>query len=279
MGTLLLATFVASLLGSFHCACMCGPIAIWSSGTIGPGGKGVPLRPVELTQRIGGYHVGRLITYLTLGLIAGLAGKAIGSVGEGAGIQAAAARVAGLLMIAIGAWRFRSLWPSRPGSASTGMVIQLSNRLAKAIASLRPHLARLPVTARSIGLGAVTVLLPCGWLYLFVLFAGGSGSILSSLGVMFAFWLGTIPSLVALVTGLLHLQNASRQRSLPRFMPMVGAMVLILFGAHTATGRASADLRQLERRLGSMMVNPMIERSAILETIQEQPLPCCQHAK
>ncbi|MGV3483918.1 MAG: sulfite exporter TauE/SafE family protein [Planctomycetaceae bacterium] len=278
MGTLLFAVFAASLLGSFHCACMCGPIAIWTSGTTSS--AGAELRRSELAKRIGGYHVGRLLTYLTLGVLAGLAGKVIGLAGDGAGIQSAAARVAGTMMIAIGAWR---LWLLRPVSvAGASFVADISNRVsslvAKQISSLRPRLVTLPVVARSIGLGAITVLLPCGWLYLFVLFAGASGSVVTSMSVMFAFWLGTIPSLVALVTGSLHLNLVSRQR-LPRLVPIIGAMAFIVLGAHTASGRASADLRRFEDRLTSVLADRDPDPSTVLETMQEQPLPCCQHAK
>jgi uncharacterized protein len=106
MLTILVAVFVASLLGSFHCACMCGPIAIWSSGT------GSTQSTKMHIVKISGYHLGRLITYLILGAIAGLAGTAVGYVGETAGVQSAAARVAGVTMIAMGLWRLRSLWLS-----------------------------------------------------------------------------------------------------------------------------------------------------------------------
>jgi sulfite exporter TauE/SafE len=226
---------------------------------------------------MGGYHVGRLLTYVILGAIAGVAGKAIGLIGDGAGIQSASARLAGGLMILIGVWRLSSLWKKK-ATSSFGLLNQISSHIAKTVAGLRPHLAKLPITARSIGIGAVTVLLPCGWLYLFVLFAAGSGSVSSAIGVMAAFWLGTIPSLVAMVSGSLQLNHASRQ-ALPRFMPAIGAMVLILFGAHTATGRASADLRQLESRIGSVIADQNQSRIDVIQAIQSQPLPCCQNAK
>lgn len=277
MSTLLLAVFTASLLGSFHCACMCGPIAIWSSGVTAPERSKSVSDRINLIKRMGGYHVGRLLTYVILGAIAGFAGKAIGLIGDGAGIQSASARLAGGLMIWIGIWQLRSLW-KKNAAPSLGVLNQLSTQIAKTVAKVRPHLAKLPITARSIGIGAVTVLLPCGWLYLFVLFAAGSGSVSSAIGVMAAFWLGTIPSLVAMVSGSLQLNNASRQ-ALPRFMPAIGAMVLILFGAHTATGRASADLRQLETRIGGVIADPNQSRTDVIQTIQSQPLPCCQDAK
>ena len=51
--------FIASLLGSLHCIGMCGAFTAITAG--GP-------KPVQLTIA---YHLGRLITYMTLGAVAG----------------------------------------------------------------------------------------------------------------------------------------------------------------------------------------------------------------
>ncbi|MGB3364863.1 MAG: sulfite exporter TauE/SafE family protein, partial [Thermodesulfobacteriota bacterium] len=56
-----LAVFVASILGSTHCVTMCGPIAITVNNSSG---------------YMSLYHVGRLISYLILGALAGLLGEA-----------------------------------------------------------------------------------------------------------------------------------------------------------------------------------------------------------
>jgi uncharacterized protein len=111
-----------------------------------------------------------------------------------------------------------------------------------------------------------------------VLFAAGTGSVASALAIMSAFWLGTIPSLIAVVSGTFQLKKASRQ-AIPRFMPAIGALVLILFGAHTATGRASADMKRLENRLSGTIANQSVDRVEVLKDIQSQPLPCCQNVK
>ncbi|MGH7892617.1 MAG: sulfite exporter TauE/SafE family protein, partial [Thermodesulfobacteriota bacterium] len=52
--------FIASLAGSSHCAVMCGPIAVTVHSRIGY----LPL-----------YHLGRLASYLSLGVLAGLLGE------------------------------------------------------------------------------------------------------------------------------------------------------------------------------------------------------------
>ena len=67
--------------------------------------------------------------------------------------------------------------------------------------------------------GLLTALLPCGWLYLFALFAAGTGSWLSGSVVMIAFWLGSVPALVAVVMSTKLLTGRLRQ-----FVPVAVAL-------------------------------------------------------
>ena len=55
-----LGVFIASLLGSSHCVTMCGPIAVTVNNNFG---------------HMSLYHIGRLLSYLTLGALAGLIGE------------------------------------------------------------------------------------------------------------------------------------------------------------------------------------------------------------
>ena len=76
MWTWLTAIFFASLLGSFHCVCMCGPIAIWSGRASENG------RATMMFSRVAGYHLGRLSTYLVLGAAAGFVGSIFSRISE-----------------------------------------------------------------------------------------------------------------------------------------------------------------------------------------------------
>ena len=70
--TILLSAFVLGLMGSFHCAGMCGPIAI-----------ALPLHGNVVSQKILGgtlYNVGRTITYGIMGAIFGFLGQIWGGV-------------------------------------------------------------------------------------------------------------------------------------------------------------------------------------------------------
>jgi sulfite exporter TauE/SafE len=52
-------------------------------------------------------------------------------------------------------------------------------------------------SSSSFALGLLSMFLPCGWLYTYVLAAAASQSPCSGALVMFLFWLGTIPALSA----------------------------------------------------------------------------------
>ena len=67
--TILISAFVIGLMGSFHCAGMCGPIAI-----------ALPLHGNTIPQKIFGgelYIIGRTITYGIMGAIFVLLGQGI----------------------------------------------------------------------------------------------------------------------------------------------------------------------------------------------------------
>jgi len=207
------AILVTSLLGSMHCVGMCGPMALWASG-IGQAGQSRGTALARLTA----YHFGRAVTFLSAGLLAGWLGGLATVGGDWLGWQQTAARLAGATMIGLGVWRLLNFWrpaepylssPSAklsPGVGVAGVVrIPWDRRLSMAVSvrlsRLRPTIARLPIHSRAFAIGIVTTWLPCGWLYLFVLVAAATASPLPAVMVMFAFWIGTLPALSALVGG------------------------------------------------------------------------------
>ncbi len=209
--------FVASLLGSLHCAGMCGPFVCLYASAQGPRH---PWAHVA-------YNGGRLISYLSLGLVAGLAGAGLDRAGTMAGVPRVATLAAGVLMVLWGsvtlaaALGLRSPAPAVPGP--------LRRALSSAVARLQSH----PPLPRALGLGLVTTLLPCGWLYAFVALAAGTGSALGGALVMVTFWIGTLPMLTAL-----GLAAGRTLGPLRRRLPIVSATVLVLLGLWTLTGRA-----------------------------------------
>jgi sulfite exporter TauE/SafE len=85
---------------------------------------------------------------------------------------------------------------------------------------------------RSYLVGVLTGLLPCGWLWAFVVAAAGTATPAMGAAVMAVFWLGTVPAM----TGVLALGGPLMQR-IRRRMPVISACVLIGLGLATLAVR------------------------------------------
>lgn len=234
MWILITAVLTASLLGSMHCVGMCGPLAIWASGT----GQTTSRRTLALSTTL--YHLGRLVTYALAGLIAGGLGQLVDVGGQALGVQLVAARIAGGLMIVIGGFRLWQLWQLRRGMRSVKTMNNNPSPISGVLVRLRPLVFRLPIASRGLATGLLTAFLPCGWLYLFALVAAGTGSLVMGPVVMAAFWLGSVPALVGLVASSAAL--ATRFRTV---VPVAAAVLLIVGGFYTAAGRGFAKLNSL----------------------------------
>jgi sulfite exporter TauE/SafE len=213
------SVFVAGLLGSVHCAGMCGSFACLASGGDGSSGP----RALRSTAA---YNIGRLLSYASLGALAGAAGTGLDRAGAVAGLARPAAVVAGILLI---------LWGLASLGAALGVRIPmldvppaLASRVARAVRAVQER----PPAVRALAIGALSAALPCGWLYAFVATSAAAGSALAGAAVMSAFWLGTVPLMAAVGLG--------AQRMLGRFrtrLPLVTASVLVILGVLTVAGR------------------------------------------
>jgi len=213
------SVFVAGLLGSAHCAGMCGSFACLASG--GDASQG----PAVL-RSTAAYNFGRLLSYATLGALAGAAGAGLNAAGEIAGLARPAAIVAGVLLI---------LWGLASLLAALGLRIPLldvppalATRVARAVRVVQNR----PPAVRALMIGALSAALPCGWLYAFVATSAAAGTALGGATVMAAFWLGTVPLLAAVGLGAQRLLGRFRSR-----LPVVTASVLVILGVLTVAGR------------------------------------------
>ena len=207
----------ASLLGSIHCAGMCG-------GFVAIAGDGVTGRARWLSQMT--YNAGRLVSYLTLGALAGSLGHALDLAGNAAGIGQVAAVVSGSIMIV---WGLGALLETQGVRVPRGR-LALPTRLTHLLASFR----KLPSAWRGLALGLCTTLLPCGWLYAFAVTAAGTASALHGALLMTAFWAGNLPVLLGL--GLALSQTVGRLR---RHLPVLSAAVIFCVGLFTVSARAN----------------------------------------
>jgi sulfite exporter TauE/SafE len=220
MIALALTVFTASLVGSLHCAGMCGGFVAFYAGD--PAGR---MRGAALGGHAA-YSAGRLAAYGVLGALAGGLGAALDATGALLGIQRAAAVLAGLL---IAAWGLAAL------SASLGArVPRVSAPLALAglVSRVLAGLARRPPITRALALGVLTGALPCGWLWAFVVTAAGTGSALGGAALMAVFWAGTLPVMATLGLGLAALAGPFR-----RYVPAACAVAMIVVGLLALAGR------------------------------------------
>lgn len=208
----------ASLVGSVHCAAMCGGFACVATA---------PARgdTTRASTHIA-YQAGRLAMYLTLGAIAGIVGAHVAHLGVLAGIQRAAAIVAGALMIA---WALNAFAARRGHALAVGRAPLFWQH---ALGSTLRRAGDQPPAVRAAVTGVLQSLLPCGWLYVFVASAGGTGSVQSAITTMALFWLGTVPALVTVSVGARRLLAP-----LGRWMPSAQAFVVLAMGVWSMIGR------------------------------------------
>lgn len=234
MGTLLVTVLVASLVGSLHCVGMCGPfVAFYAAGDGSPGVRRLASHMV--------YSIGRLFAYLALGAAAGAVGAAVDLAGSLAGFQRVAAIAAGTLMVSWGILallRIRGLKLLSTTAGSGGG--RWMRNAFRAVASKPP-------VVRAGAVGLLTGILPCGWLWAFLVTAAGTGSAAAGVAVMAAFWLGTVPALVAVGLGVQLVAAPLR-----RYVPAATAVLLVVLGVFAIVSRpASVSAGVAEREHAS----------------------------
>jgi sulfite exporter TauE/SafE len=216
---LITTVFVSSVLGSLHCAGMCGAFLAMAVA----GGEQDPSFRVRLQAA---YHGGRLVSYVMLGVLAGFLGSAVELAGAAAGWTRSAAILSGVVLVLFGAGLvLRSLGVRVPR-------VPVLATLSGALVRLHRVSDSWPPAARAMFIGLLTTLLPCGWLWAFVATAAGTGDGWRGALAMAVFWLGTLPVMIALGAGL--------QRSVPaarRFMPIATSVLLVAVGVATLLGR------------------------------------------
>lgn len=212
--TLIATVLIASLLGSVHCAAMCGAFTcVYATRTM-----------TRSFASHAAYHAGRLTSYAALGAGAGALGGQMNDLALMAGIGRGAAVAGGTILAA---WAIARLPGTRAASASS-----TPDWMARVIgALLRRTPARSPVS-RAAALGLLTTLIPCGWLYAFTATAATAANPLMGAIVMAVFWIGTVPALLAVAVGARRLAGASSQR-----LVTASTVAVLVIGLLAVSGR------------------------------------------
>ena len=200
--------FALGLLGSLHCAALCGPLMLALPVT--PGG------PAQFLAGRVGYQLGRVMTYCLLGVVAGIVGKSI--------FLAGAQR---WLSIALGVLIFTGFLVSKKIALSAPVVRLVATLKTAMSAQLRRR------SFRSLALlGMLNGLLPCGLVYVALAGAVARGTPLAGIFFMAAFGLGTLPTMlgISLSGKLLPVAFRLKLRSAVPFGVCLLAGLLILRG-------------------------------------------------
>ena len=222
MNVTVLGVFVSSVLGSLHCAGMCGPLV---AAYAGMPGSDAPWRRRAAAHAA--YNSGRLAAYLALGALAGAFGATLNRVGAWAGITRGAAIVSGSLI---------AIWGLHAFLGARGIRMPRLDAPApwkRALATTMRAVPGRSQVARAAILGLASALLPCGWLYAFVVTAAGFGSAAAGVLVMAFFWMGTLPAMLAFGEAVRALSGPMR-----RHVPAACAVVLMIMGLWTVFGRS-----------------------------------------
>lgn len=202
MTPLLIGALSAGIVGSPHCIGMCGGFAAACS---------------ERVSDAAAYHVGRLLTYGTLGAAAGWIGGAIPGPGWFPAVVAGillvgfSARLAGLLP----EMHIKMPWLTRAGGALLGQKSLLGRG----------------------AFGALTGLLPCGLTWAALSMPVASGTAWSGALLMAAFWMGTVPLLAAASVGV---RRFTATRLWARRLLAVGVLASGLYSIGMRQGMAAA---------------------------------------
>ncbi|MES2150952.1 MAG: sulfite exporter TauE/SafE family protein [Pseudomonadota bacterium] len=217
----LLPFFIVGLLGSVHCAGMCGGI-VSAFSAIPRASRPFPL-PVSSVRRAGSagtrvlaYNSGRIASYTTAGALAGALAGQLHTLSGLAALQSAMLWLANAMLLALGLY-LMDAWRGLARLEALGQHLwtHLRPLMGPLMPLDRPH--------KLLALGLLWGWLPCGMVYSVLVSAMLSGSAANGAGVMLAFGLGTLPVLLAL--GLLgeHLRTLLQRRALRR---AAGALVL-----------------------------------------------------
>ena len=207
----LTAAFVVGLVAAVSsCMALVGGLllsisATWSEQTemMSPSAR---LRPLAF------FNVGRLAGYFVLGGLIGLLGKTINPGGQITGYVTIALS---LVMIWL-ALRILKLLPKKFCGVQSGKLYQVTQTLAK---SRHPAMPLL--------LGAITFFVPCGFTQSMQLLALGTGNFMMGGLLMFAFALGTMPSLLGISFASAYLRGAYE-----RYFLLFSGVAVLLLGFH-----------------------------------------------
>ena len=202
--------FVAGLVTSLHCAGMCGPLACYLPPAAGSS--------QSFGTVAGLYHLGRLLSYTTIGAVSG--GIGMFALGWVELYQHSLSRFLPYLLVLF--FLFVALridkWLPQPKG------------FGKALARARLRLQRMPRPVAGLGIGLLTPLLPCAPLYAVFGLALMTQSPVRGAEFLLLFGLGTLPLLYGVQAAYSRWQGAVSPLTISRLQRGVAFLAAVILG-------------------------------------------------
>ncbi len=200
---LLISSLLLGLASSLHCVGMCGPLVM-----------SVPVQHLPDDKKTTGillYQLGRIGTYVLLGIIAGFVGWRI----YAAGFQQLFSIILGILILLMlsGSFFLNKL--------------HSNNWLNQKVTQFMFWAIRRQAPFGMLLMGAANGLLPCGMVYVAITGAMATGTVPGAALFMLSFGIGTLPALLVLAFWGVKL-NWQTRRYMQKMVPYVVALTGIL---------------------------------------------------
>ena len=203
-----LALFLIGLLGGTHCIGMCGGIV----GAMSMGSGQNFALPFA-------YNAGRIISYAAAGAFAGAVGEAGIALAGPLPVRIALSTLANLMLVAMGVYLMGV-------TRALAFIERVGQVLWRRIQPLTRRFLPARTATQAFPLGLLWGWLPCGMVYSALAVALTSGSAWRGVGLMLAFGLGTLPTL--LLASLMATQlNAALNRPVVRYL---SGFIILAYG-------------------------------------------------
>ncbi len=207
---MLYSALVLGLLGSFHCVGMCGPIAL-----------ALPVHHHNNTQKflkIVLYHLGRIISYGTIGYLFGLLGRGLYL----SGFQQRLSILIGIFMIAYVIIPIKYLNKFKVSQPLYAVINKVKRSMGKQFQE-KSNKALFTI-------GILNGFLPCGMIYLALVGAIETATPAEGFLYMIMYGLGTIPLMTVLLYFKDFISVSFRnkiQKAIPIFVTIIGILFIL----------------------------------------------------
>ena len=204
--TIMASALVMGFMGSWHCGVMCGPLVC----------------NFKKATQFSSYHIGRLISYISLGSLLFFGFKYFSEV-DSRPVRIGISIFLGVILILFGLHQLSLISKTNLERRATSFLVKGQFWILKKTKFLTEKFPFI--------LGLLTGFFPCSWLYSFLLLASQMKSWPMSVAVIIVFWFTSLPAFLVF-TGFMQ----SLIKNSPTRYQKISGIILILAGLLTVFG-------------------------------------------